>query len=548
MSYQAKSLAEKEADILHGNLSYFKGGAMRFADLSTLGYKQARDLGFAEKQSFLNLGLFVDGFGGKELTSLVDQMNLFHGAKNALNPLADADAGKIWTPSTYEVACAANKFVYRAYVAVDKSLYTITNGVSQATTSVGANQTSIVFTMTGTDIRVDDVLMLSDSKTLVIVRIIEKNGMTTKVTVTTLEPYAAGIQSSLLATNRELRKMHNVKPTRSSHGSETRVASAAYAEGYFTTMRFQHGVDGDTYASQAFGASIDPNQAAFPVLFRDSKGEIVRTVVTAQQQETMRELRRCVTNWEWIGKKYVDTRGVFQTDVRGEQYITGMGILDHLSNSLKFSPPIQGININLYESIGLALSDLNGVGSNLVLHVFAGIQHRKALALDIAKRFKGMANSANVFFDTELYKKTGQVKTMEKNSGRGYNEAFDTYKFAIGFTLVIHPCNYFDAIGNFANNRAADGAKLASYSAVVLATDENGNALNIGNGNNGSPIYRVKRAGRPTVVTGTLHGMANPQNNAIATPVDETETHYLLQTGIAVPNPYAMAFVSVPSV
>lgn len=548
MSYNSKSFAEKEAQVQYGGLSYFKGGAMRFADASVLGYKQARDLTFVEKQSFLNLGLFIDGFGESELVSLVDQMNLFHGSKNALNPLADMQSGKIWTPSTYEVACNANKFVYRAYAAVDKSRYAITNGVNQSAPSIGANQTGIVFSIAGTDVRIDDVLLLSDSYTQVIVRQIEIIGMTTKITATTLEPYPAGIQSTLLATNREIRKLYNLKPTRSTHGSETRVATAAYAEGYLSTMRFQHGMDGDTYVSQAFGASeIAKNDAVYPIAFRDSDGNMVKSVITFQQQETLRELRRCVTNWEWAGKKYVDSRGVFQTDARGEQYISGMGVLDHLSENLKFAPPIQGININLYESIGRTLSDLNGVGSDLVLHVFAGREHRRVLSEDIARRFKGLANSAQVFYDTELYKRTGQVKTIEKVASRGFNEAFDSYRFSVGFTLVIHPCRYFDAIANFSNNRAADGSKVASYSAVILATDSEGKALNLGNGNNGSPIYRVKRAGRPTVVTGTLHGMANPQNNAIATPVDATETHYLLQTGIAVPNPYAMAFVSVPS-
>ena len=387
----------------------------------------------------------------------------------------------------------------------------------------GANFTFVVNKQLGDK---DDVLMLADGATFIILTaqpepLVDGNlRMRARLLFQEGGAGRAIVVADLLARNSELKKTYNLKPEASEHGSKSRVSFGEWHRGWMSTMRWEFNISG-----HAAHVQKDKTPMALHYTTYDGRGETYW--VETWRYQMMKDAFMAMDDQLFWGLPYIDNEGRFIKDHRGMRYWSGTGLYYQANRRLKR----EYARLNDFTIINDMMEglyyDALETNEELCMMVVGGIKFRQEFDKLLRNEFR--ASPEVLYFDgfgnfhTSSEKKTNGVMGLKSN--------FMYYETPVG-KFIVSKCNYFDRKSH-PTRYTMEGAREQSHRALIM------NISKMIGGD--APFTQVTLNGRQNVL-GRVAGMSNPgPDNVLTTTADVEGEHMLTMQGLALHNPNILA-------
>lgn len=372
----------------------------------------------------------------------------------------------------------------------------------------------------------DDVWMLADATTQIILtaqpeRLADGNlRVRARLLFNQGEASKGILVSRLLSRNSEIKRIYNLKPEGSEHGSKGRVSFGEWHRGWMSTMRWEWNITG-----HAAHVKKDKTPMALHYTTYDGRGETYW--VETWRYQMMKMAYEHMDNHMFWGMPYLDTNGGFMKDHRGMRYWSGAGLYFQANRRLKR----EYARLNDFSIIDSMMEGLyyDSIEANqdLTMLVVGGVKFRQEFDKLLRNEFR--ASPEVLFFDglgnfhTDSSKKEKGIMGLRSN--------FQYYETPVG-KFVVSRCNYFDRKSH-PTLYTLDGAREQSHRALII------NISKLIGGQ--APFTMVSLNGRQNVL-GRVAGMSNPgPDNVLTTTADVEGEHMLHQQGLALHNPNILA-------
>jgi len=391
--------------------------------------------------------------------------------------------------------------------------------------TVGANDSEFSLVIDRRLVDKDDVLMLADGITQIIVtrEPQEVSGMQNTRITCRLLPTKGLPQERIplfkLAKGQEMERKYNIKPESSDTGSRTQFKRSEWYRGHMTTMRLQYSLSGHVKRTKI---------KKKPYIYNGPNGKQMQFWMTEMDEAMFRERVRIMDEQMFWGKPNINADGSFRRDAQGRVYYSGTGIYHQSNRQLR--TPYQNLNdFTIIDRIGKSLyRDHVNTGNPEVkptILVLGGIEFRTDFDKLIRNEFS--LSPEVLFFDGKgQFFGGGAPKGDTKVTG--IRSQFNYYETPSA-TFVVSNCDYFDSKYR-PRNLTANGESIHSKRAMLCNITRNiGGQL---------PISMLSVNGANS--QGEISSIAN-SSGQFSSPVDAIDKHEIMAQGVAVHNPNFLA-------
>ena len=395
--------------------------------------------------------------------------------------------------------------------------------------TVGANDKEFSFIVSERLISKDDVLMLKDLSTQIIVTREPQSvpGLRGRRITCKLMNVKGLIGQRIplwkLAVGAEVSSpKYNLKPESSDNGSKFMVQRGEWYRGWMSTLRLEYSYSG------MLGRTELKGKDAITLVYDDGVNTPIGFWMTIMDKQMMKEKIRIADNHCFWGMPNINQDGNFRTDNKNRTYYSGAGIYHQANKQLRV--PYQNLNDfsiidRLTASLYVDWSNSDNEGTKPTILALGGLQFRTDFDKLIRNEF---SLSPQVLW----YDGTGNLFGAPKGETKvtGIRSDFNYYETP-NAVFVVANCRYFDSKWNPTNINQF-GQSMNSKRAILC---------NISKSVGGDmPISLLSVTGANA--EGEISSIANNGGSGdFATPVDGRSKHMMMAQGVALHNPNSIA-------